>query len=640
MPNASRAPRILLQTLLGLAAAILAGFLLQGFWELFGLPDRPSPGFWQELVRPWGLRRLVVLALPAAAFLPTLVLGLLTLLLPAGADPELQGHCRQAQRYDAYTYLLLAAGVVLVLVWDLLGNGFLALGLCYLGLITAKALILVRLLWQAFLAPSAQAPPGPRRHKYWAVFLVALVVFALPAAWLNQSVSASRGEAVYLLKAHDLVASRPGPTAEPGRPHRGFFWGQGTLEQLRWPPGDLVEVFAVLVAPPYAGAGRLGVLLLQALLMALLATQLLAWLEGAGVPPGPAASAAGLALTAAPVYFAAGQVLPEAAAMLLTVCGLRLLSGLGQARWGGLLLLIPLCLVLALLDLRFLPLAAALLGLGVFETLRGKAGALWAGLVLAAAAAGAAALAWYLPLEAWPLGLGQRLALHLSWWQQALHWWTPLGVFGASLLLDQSYGLLLIAPIFLLALGGVPASLRRWPRPTLHLLIAGLIYLAATCLDAWYHLPGELSPPGRLLAVLLPACGLFMAPVLAALSRPWWRLAVWIPAAWGLAYTWLLTLLPWLRFGRPGAANPLAQAAGRGLGLELGPLLPSGIAISPMLIAALVVAGLITVFYLLAGLRPAPAAASRWQANEALATALALGLLAWGLLAAAALGAP
>jgi hypothetical protein len=226
------------------------------------------------------------------------------------------------------------------------------------------------------------------------------------------------------------------------------------------------------------------------------------------------------------------------------------------------------------------------------------------------------------------------VAASLGPWHQAPHWWSPVAAFVSGLLLDQNYGILFTAPVFLLALGGLAASLWRRTRPSLYLLIPGLIYLAATCFNSWYRLSGELSPPGLLLALLLPAAGLYMAPVLASLSRPWWRLAIWIPAGYGLAYTWFLTLLPWLRLGHTGAPNPLAQAAGTSLGRPLEGLLPTVVSTLPALLAALGVAALLAIFYLVMGLRPAPAAPSRWRANEALALALALGLLGWGFLVA------
>src|SRR4029450_5267340 len=72
-----------------------------------------------------------------------------------------------------------------------------------------------------------------------------------------------------------------------------------------------------------------------------------------------------------------------------------------------------------------------------------------------------------------------------------------------GLLLDRSYGLLPIAPVFLLALAGVPALLGArggWP----HLLL-GLAVLAP--LVSWRMWWGGQCPPARFLVPLLPFIG-------------------------------------------------------------------------------------------------------------------------------------
>ena len=135
--------------------------------------------------------------------------------------------------------------------------------------------------------------------------------------------------------------------------------------------------------------------------------------------------------------------------------------------------------------------------------------------------------------------------------------------------------------MLLLALGGLPLSLRRRPAPSLHYLIPAGLQLAALCFTGWYRWHGGSAPPGLLAVVLLPPAALFMAPVLAALSRPWWRLAWWLPAAIGLIYTWLLTLLPWMRLALPGTPNPMLLDLSRRLGLDLSRALPSGLAAGP-----------------------------------------------------------
>ena len=634
MPAPKRTQHIWLQMLLGLTAGVAAGLLLNGLWELFGLPERPGPAAWGDLVRPVGLKLFVSIALPAVAVLPSMVLGVISYML-SGAGPQAVEHCRQAQRLDAYTYLLLAAGVVLVLVYSVLGNGTLALGLIYLGLATAKAAILLRLLWRAYLAPSQEQERPLGRQGLMAVFLTALVAFSLPAPWLAQTISAGGGESTYLMQAHAVAAGQPLSLApeHPGPAQRDFYWNSHAPEEPDRPGGALAPLFALIIAPAYALGGRLGVLLLQAAFMALGALTLLSWLRAVGVRAGPASVATGLTLGAAPVFIAGGMVLPEAPAILLTLCGLRLLAWARTHPWSALPLLVAACLLLVGLELRYAALAGGLLLMGVFELLRRPLGPWLAGAVAAVPAA-ALALALFGPWPAWPPVLNSAVQENLIWWRQALYWWTPLAAFSGGLFLDQAYGLLPAAPVLLLALGGLPLSLRRRTAPSLHYLIPAALQLAALCFTGWYRWHGGSAPPGLLAAVLLPPAALFMAPVLAALSRPWWRLAWWLPAAMGLIYTWLLTLLPWLRLALPGTPNPLLRSLGRRLVLDLSRALPSGFGAWPEVLPATCVALALAAFYALCAWRlPAPASgdAPLWRANEVLILALALCVAAWAL---------
>jgi hypothetical protein len=123
----------------------------------------------------------------------------------------------------------------------------------------------------------------------------------------------------------------------------------------------------------------------------------------------------------------------------------------------------------------------------------------------------------------------------------ALYYWhvfgvaSPLSLYGgvpadarvlswrslAGLFLDRSFGLLPIAPVFLLALAGLPDALRRreaWP----HALV-GLAVLAP--LVSWRMWWGGQCPPARFLVPMLPflvvAVALRLAQGRAGLAR-WW----------------------------------------------------------------------------------------------------------------------
>ncbi len=141
--------------------------------------------------------------------------------------------------------------------------------------------------------------------------------------------------------------------------------------------------------------------------------------------------------------------------------------------------------------------AAAALGLVALARLRGRALAAFL-LAAGAAAAGFAGYYWSVFGVASPLALYGGVPADA----RVLSWRSLAGLF-----LDRSFGLLPIAPVFLLALAGLPAVLRRreaWP----HALV-GLAVLAP--LVSWRMWWGGQCPPARFLVPMLP----FLAVALA-----------------------------------------------------------------------------------------------------------------------------
>ncbi|MCS6800324.1 MAG: hypothetical protein RMM58_08200 [Chloroflexota bacterium] len=103
----------------------------------------------------------------------------------------------------------------------------------------------------------------------------------------------------------------------------------------------------------------------------------------------------------------------------------------------------------------------------------------------------------------------------------------------AGLLLDQQWGLLIYAPIYLLVAAGLPALVVHRRRDALGLLIVTLPYflLIAAYLQWW----GEWGPPARYLTAVVPLAAL---PLAAARPACWWQ--------WGIA---ALLALPSLTIG-------------------------------------------------------------------------------------------
>lgn len=567
---------------LGLLAAAVTGLLLSLLWSHLGLPDRPAMGSLARDARPWGLGRFVALAGPLLVFIPSLALLALLWLLPRDMDPvQARDLARRVLRLDALTYLALPVFFALPLVWNNLGSGFTALALCCLGLVTYKGGLLLHLWWRGFGQAAGPAGLGPRGHL--ALWLALFCLLGGLALWTDQAVSTASDEVGYLIFAHSLA--RHG-TLDPaatlaGQEFKEFYWGRWShelgfgLEQVRG------VLFPLLLAPAYFLGGRLGVMLFYAGLLALLAGQLLAWLRQCGLRPAPAACAAGLTLASAPVLLYSQQVFPDLPGMLLLVLGLRLLLVLPRRPWlAGLGLLLAAGL-LAGLKSRLAPLSLGIVLVGLAELLAARLGWRRAAWLLAGGALAALLAAWWLPAAWWPAGVKVHLDQAAYQMHRVYYALQPLVIFTRGLLFDQSFGLVVAAPVLILALAGLPAGLRFFTRPSLHLVVPAVLYLGLICYTRWFQWYGGFAGPGRFLAVLLPPAALFLGLVLQALARPWQRLLLAVPAALGLAYTWLNLLAPQLRFARPVGVNPLVEALQADVRLELFHLLPSTFVRSP-----------------------------------------------------------
>ncbi|MBI5521015.1 MAG: hypothetical protein HY910_00205 [Desulfarculus sp.] len=628
---------------LGLLAAALTGLLISLLWGHLGLPGQPGMGSMAQDARPWGLGRFAALAGPLMVFLPSLALVALLWLLPRGLDQEQARRLAHlALRLDALTYLTLPVFFALPLLWTNLGSGFAALGLCYLGLVTYKGGLLLHVWWRGFGA----AALGPRGHL--ALWLALFTLLGGLALWTDQAVSTASDEVGYLIFAHSLA--RHG-TLDPaatlaGQEFKAFYWGRWShdlgfgLDQVRG------VLFPLLLAPAYFLGGRLGVMLLYAGLLALIAGQLLAWLRQCGLRPGPAALAAGLTLSSAPVLLYSQQVFPDLPGMLLFLVGLRLLLILPARPWlAGLGLLLAAGL-LAGLKSRLAPLSLGLTLAGLAELLAARWGWRRARWLLAGGALAALLVAAWLPAAWWPAGVRVHLDQAAYQMHRTFYALQPLAIFARGLWLDQNFGLLVAAPVFLLALAGLPAGLRFSTRPSLHLLLPALLYLGLICYTRWFQWYGGFAGPGRFLAVVLPPAALFLGLALQSLVRPWRMLLAALPAALGLLYTWLNLLAPQWRFSRPVGVNPLVEALQASLQTPLFHLLPSTFVRSPGLYpwaaVSLGLMGLVGCWAWRQAARgpqaalPAPPAPGQWLP----ALALALALLGGGFLGLARLAPP
>jgi hypothetical protein len=269
----------------------------------------------------------------------------------------------------------------------------------------------------------------------------------------------------------------------------------------------------LLLAPFYAAGGRAGCVVVLALCAALLCeqTRRLALLATGDER---AAGFAWAASAGPPACFYAFHVYTEVPSALAMALALRLLlSGPGL---GGSIAAALAAATLPWFHVKMIP-AAAALGLIALLWLRGAPRRAF---LAVAAAMGAAFLGYY----QWVFGSPTPLALYGGVPREVQ---ASVARAAAGQLLDRSFGLLPSAPVWLLALAGLP--LLRWRGALAPVIGVGVATLVPVL--GWRMWWGGQCPPARFLVPLVPLLGLALAVRLAASGR---GLARWRSALLGL----------------------------------------------------------------------------------------------------------
>lgn len=381
----------------------------------------------------------------------------------------------------------------------------------FLGLVASPLGLLVLVAVVVGAATRGRDLGSRAQRQPLALLLVALALY-VPAGWYyGQRLHASGDEPHYLLMAQSLARSGDLDlrdefargdyreyTPELAAPHYGAPRADGRPFPAHSPGLPL------LLAPVYALMGRAGCLALMGLLAALLGVQIHALALHASGSPG-AALWAWAATLGAPLAFYTLHVYTEVPSALALALALRLLlttTGPGSAVGAAL------CVTsLPWLHVKMVP-VAALVGLWVLLRERGAR-------------------------RAWFLGIATLGALgFLAYYQIIFGQASPLALYGGGvphdvqltplralvgLLWDRSFGLLPYAPIFVLALAGLPLAVTRAfgrdltpSRAALQLHLAVLVAVLAPAL-MWRMWWGGQCPPGRFLVPALPALGVLLA---------------------------------------------------------------------------------------------------------------------------------
>jgi hypothetical protein len=371
--------------------------------------------------------------------------------------------------------------------------------------------------------------PGGR-----ALFLAAAAAYLAVGLWYASRLRVSGDEPHYLLMAQSLWRERdldlrdnllredwreytPGPVA----PH----WAAPRRDGRPFPahgPG-----LPLLLAPAYALGGRLLCVALIGLAGAALTVQvrslalrvtgderraLLAWAAAAGPP----------------VAFYSFHVYTEVPSALALAAGISLLLRAAEpgSRRRRIAQAVAAALLASVLPWLHVKMAAAAAGLGAFALWRLR-GRVRVAFVAVAGSMAAAYAAFF--VHVW--GVASPLVLYGG---SAPGVGPPRPLLAlAGLLLDRSFGLLPYAPVFLLALAGLPRLfwLARRSAPAAVIALSGLLVLAPVL--AWRMWWGGQCPPARFLVPAVPALAVAAALVPASfLWRCRWPLAAAGTALW------------------------------------------------------------------------------------------------------------
>lgn len=444
--------------------------------------------------------------------------------------------------------------------------------------------------------------PGPAA---WVAVLVAVTYMAI-LPLVERTWRATGDEPHYLLAAHSLVTDGDFDLANnyDRLDYLAFYLSRDIERQVRTDLAGRQYLnhqpgLPVLIAPAYALAGRVGVLVFQAMLGGVLAG--LTFKLAALVSDDKRAALLSTCFVAfsPPLFFYNYLVYPELAAALLTT---GLLYVAVRDRRPTPLAVGMCCLALALLpwlNRRFVPLAfglACLLAWSWWYRPARPAGAVngrngRGELRLGGRGNDMATLTFPAILKTWPpyflsvaglMSVGLALVL-LAWFNSGLSQPDRVDIRpvtetallaerlgrGVGWLVDQQRGLFIFGPVYLLAAWGLPWLFagnfcrRRW-----FVLLPLLLSLGTAAAAGGYWVAWEVGP--RFLVVGLPA----LASLLALAWRVYGRSRLWRVLALGLFAASLLNSLVVMRNPELPYKSSLPLFYGQKLGLPLSQLLP------------------------------------------------------------------
>ena len=396
-----------------------------------------------------------------------------------------------------------------------------------------------------------------------------MVIYLMWLPTIERTWRATGDEPHYLLAAHSLVHDLDFDLANnyAQLDYLVFYVSRQIEPQIRTNQAgqqilDHQPALPVLIAPAYALAGRAGVLLFQAILGGVLAALTFKLALVISQNEQAALLATLLVALTPPVWLYHYLVYPELLGAVLTTLILYLLISRDEPAPGVIILVLLALAALPWLNRRFGPLALVLALLAAWIWRKKSS---WAAIVTVSVAAGSLALLWWLESQ-----LSQPDRVDIIVPPDASVLWSRLGR-GVGWLIDQQRGLFIFAPVYVLALWGLPFLFhirdrqrnRHW-----FVLVPFILALVVTSLAGGYWIAWEVGP--RFLVVALPA----LAPLLALAWRYYRHRPLWVGLTILLATVSLLNSLVILHNPELPYKSSLPLFYSQRLGLPLTSLLP------------------------------------------------------------------
>jgi len=324
--------------------------------------------------------------------------------------------------------------------------------------------------------------------------------------------------------------------------------------------------FPILITLPYRIFGFRGAVALINLLAALLVANVFLLSQELGAERKDALLGALIFGFSVPMLNYANQIFPATACALLAIYAFRRLSRIGPGRRREMLILLALCVALFMLKIRLSLLIAPILLIAMWRTARRKT--MW---LYASGGLGVLIVLGYVlrdrivTLRLLTSRLDELLRMGIGDLAPSS------GILGQ--MLDQQFGLLVLAPVYVLAIAGA-VSLYKINRGVLGriLLVIGPYYLVVGSMPWWN---ASWCPPCRFLIVILPFLGALLGLGLGRIATFRQAAGLSLAATASAIVAFLHLLSPVFRYDQANGANRALCLLHMNTYIDLSRFLPS-----------------------------------------------------------------